>query len=540
MNRFKSWWKEGIIYQVYPRSFQDGNHDGTGDLQGIIDRLDYLQWLGIVAVWLSPVFESPMRDFGYDVSDYRKIADIFGSQETMEALIQAAHGRGIRILLDMVINHTSSEHAWFLESATGTDSPKRDFYIWHDGLNRKAPNNWKAAFGGSAWEFERASGQYYLHSFLREQPDLNWRNPDVEQAVFDDMKYWFERGVDGFRLDVINLIVKDGQYRNNPCHKGATIRPYDMQRHLYDRDQPEAHHVLKRMRQMTDRYDQRMLVGEIMVDKPGDPVLAASYQGEEADELHLAFDFSFTYAPWDASRFRKLAQAWYDAAGTHRWPCWVLSNHDVVRAFSRFGNNQDRARLSALFLLTQKGTPFIYYGEEIGMRDLPVAPWNIHDPVGKRYWPFHPGRDGQRRPMQWGSSSQWSFSTQKPWLPYHPSWKQSTVESQKGDPNSLLTMYRNLIALRNHDDALRMGEIRFIDHDIPDVLAYVREHAALVRLVLLNFSFKEREIPSHVIVKGLGDPAFRVLFSTTGKPVREDNTALVLEGCQGLLLCEGE
>ncbi|MCK9286300.1 MAG: alpha-glucosidase [Sphaerochaetaceae bacterium] len=540
MNRFASWWKEGVIYQIYPRSFQDSNGDGIGDLRGIIERLDYLKWLGIVAIWLSPIFRSPMHDFGYDISDYKSIDPIFGNNDDIDELIKKAHQSGIRIILDMVLNHTSNQHPWFIESAKGIPQPKRSFYIWQDPVKGKKPNKWKAAFGGNAWEFDAVSGQYYLHSFLKEQPDLNWRNPDVEEAIFKELSFWLEKQVDGFRLDVINLIVKDEAFRNNPFAWGQTIRPYDMQQHIFDRDRPETHEILKRMRSHIDTYENRMLVGEIMVEKPGNPRIVASYQGEDGDELNLAFNFSFNWLPMKAKTFEQTAQIWYESLGLQRWPCWVLSNHDVTRAITRFGNQEEKARIAAMFLLTQKGTPFLYYGEEIGMKDKRVTRNQIQDPVGKRYWPFHPGRDGQRRPMQWGPSRQFCQSDVSPWLPYHPEHKKNNVETQIADVNSLLHMYRNLIAIRNHDEALRIGRIKFLQHDIPDVLCYVRESEALIRLILLNFSKKEREIPSSLIAHALGDPSFRVLFNTRQDQIQETSDSIILRGYQGLLLCEGE
>jgi len=540
MKRFETWWKEGVIYQIYPRSFRDSNHDGIGDLKGIIESLEYLQWLGICAIWLSPVYLSPMKDFGYDIEDYRIIDPLFGSNEDMYELIEAAHAKGIRIIMDMVINHTSDRHRWFIESASSIDSKYRNFYMWHDAPSRKKPNNWKAAFGGSAWEFDKHSSQYYLHSFLASQPDLNWRNPDVEKAIFNEMAFWLDKGVDGYRLDVINLIVKDALFRDNPKTIGETIRAYDMQRHVYDRDQNETHNVLRRMRSMTEHYDKRMLVGEIMVEKPGNPEMTASYQGNGNDELHLTFNFAYNWIAWDALRWRKEAEHWYRALKDERWPSWVLSNHDVKRSITRFGNDVQRAKISALFLLTQRGTPFLYYGEEIGMQDKPVAPWEIKDPVGRHYWPFHPGRDGQRRPMQWNSDAGFGFSTVKPWLPYHPDAKKNTVEQQKHEKNSLLHLYHDLIAIRNHDEALRLGTIRFLDHEQADVLAYVREYGQLSRLVLLNFSKDARQIPLSLIAQGTQDAAFRVIFNTTSSLVETTDTHLVLGGYQGLLLCEGE
>ncbi len=493
MRQFETWWKEGVVYQIYPRSFQDSNGDGVGDIPGIISRLDYLQWLGVGAIWLSPIYPSPMFDFGYDVSDYRGVDPLFGALSDMDELISKAHDRGIKVILDMVLNHTSSEHAWFKESSSSRDNPKSDFYIWKDkvpGNRRGMPNNWYACFGGRAWTFEPKRGQYYLHSFLAEQPDLNWRNDEVVEALFDDIRFWLEKGVDGFRLDVINAIIKDDMFRDNPGCIGATPRPYDMQRHLFDRNRPEAHGKLRRFRRMMDEYDDRMLVGEIMVEAPGEPEKAASYLGDGTNELNLAFDFTLLSTKWGARQWRRVAQRWYKSMPAEGWPCWVLSNHDMPRAISRFKGSLPKAKLAALFLLTQKGTPFIYYGEELGMSDIRLPRSKFHDPLGKKYWPFHPGRDPERSPMQWDASTYAGFSEKRPWLPLGPDHSVRNVEAQKDDPASMLSYYRALLRLRNHDEVLRLGSHRFLETSSDDVMAYVREYHGKQRLVLLNFSGK--------------------------------------------------
>ncbi len=493
MQRFETWWKEGVVYQIYPRSFQDSNGDGVGDIPGIISRLDYLQWLGVSALWLSPIYPSPMHDFGYDVSDYRNVDPVFGSLADMDELIAKAHDRGIKVILDMVLNHSSNEHAWFKESASGKDNPKSDFYIWKDKVpgNRKGlPNNWYACFGGRAWTFEPRRGQYYLHSFLAQQPDLNWRNDEVVEALFNEIRFWLDKGVDGFRLDVINAIIKDEMFRDNPGCIGTTPRPYDMQRHLFDRNRPEAHGKLRRFRKVMNEYDDRMLVGEIMVEAPGEPEKAASYLGDGNNELHLAFDFTLLSTKWSAKEWHRVAKRWYKAMPADGWPCWVMSNHDMPRAITRFKGSLPKAKLAALFLLTQRGTPFIYYGEEIGMPDIRLPRSKFQDPLGKKYWPFHPGRDPERSPMQWDASTYAGFSEEQPWLPLGPDHAVRNVEIQKADPVSMLSYYRALLQLRNHDEALRLGSHRFLDTTCEDVMAYVREHNGIQRLVLLNFSGK--------------------------------------------------
>lgn len=481
-----------------------------------------------------------MADFGYDVSDYRSIDPQFGTLDDVDRLIHEAHRRDIRVVFDMVLNHTSEEHKWFCESRSSKDDPKRDFYLWREKPVGGYPNNWYAAFGGRAWSVDHTTGSMYLHSFLKEQPDLNWRNDEVVEAVFGEIAYWLDRGIDGFRLDVINLIVKDEHLRDNPPGWGGRVRPYDLQRHVYDRNRVESHEKLKRFRRMIDRYDQRMLVGEIMVEKPGEPEVAASYLGDGEDELHLAFDFTFTWLPWDPRAWRDAAVRWERAIPEHGWPCWVLNNHDVQRSTTRWKTNPMRAKIAALFLLTQRGTPFIYYGEELGMRDLPVKRRDIRDPLGKRYWPFHRGRDGARRPMKWDESLFSGFSGAHPWLPCDTS-DTASVEMQRRDPLSLLHVYREVIQLRNHDHVLRRGITNWIDlgSSIP-VLAYVRDDGSDRRLVLLNFSGKEVSFPALPVQKAMESEMLRVLYSTVPGDVSVEGRAqrLSLQSGQGMI-CQG-
>jgi alpha-glucosidase len=506
MESFTCWWKESVIYQIYPRSFKDGNGDGIGDIPGIIDSIPYLSWLGVGAIWLSPIYRSPMYDFGYDISDYRKIDPIFGSIDDVDRLVKVAHEHGIALLFDMVLNHTSIEHPWFKESSSSLDNPKRNFYIWREHIGTWYPNNWYAAFGGRAWSLDASGGYYYLHSFLKEQPDLNWRDEQMVQSLFSDMAFWFDKGIDGFRLDVINLIMKDESLRNNPIGWGGRPRPYDLQRHLYDRNQVESHHALKKFRSWVDTYDEKMLVGEILVEKPGEPEMAASYLGNGTDELHLAFDFTFTWLPWSAKKWQRAALRWYRAVPQDGWPCWVLSNHDVKRAFSRYGEHEGRAMVAACFLLTQRGTPFIYYGEEKGLPDRSVAKSEIQDPLGIRYWPFHKGRDGARRPMIWDTTYQWGFSPTKAWLPPY----ERTVRPNE----NLLHGYRNLIRLRNTDAILRIGAICWIElTHTRSVLAYVRYGEVGFRLILLNFSKRTVACRSADLKRYVPNGEFSILFS---------------------------
>ncbi|HSV97422.1 MAG TPA: alpha-glucosidase [Spirochaetota bacterium] len=504
------WWKHGVIYQIYPRSFYDSNGDGVGDIAGIIEKLAYLSDLGIDGIWLSPINTSPMFDFGYDISDYRGIDPVFGTQRDFDTFIEAAHRRGIRVILDLVMNHTSHLHPWFVESRSSRDNPKRDWYIWRDGRKGRYPNNWMAAFGGRAWEWDEKTQQYYLHSFLKEQPDVNWRNPELKKAMFAEIRFWLDRGVDGFRLDVVNQFVKDDRFRNNPFSLGPYPRPYDLQRHVFDRDRPELHDILKEFRSLLDSYDERMSVGEVNAGVPGDSALAAGYLGS-GDELHLSFDFSFVFQSWSARGFLRRIAEWDALIPVNSWPCVVLNNHDQPRSRSRFGGGTDapaRAKLAAAMLLTLRGTPFLYYGEEIGMSNGNIPRKEIQDPVGKRYWPFHPGRDPERTPMQWSAEPNAGFSSGKPWLRVNGDYRGVNVELQSGDGGSVLEFYRKLIALRRSCPALNRGSWESAGDAKNDVLCYTRTHEREKMFVALNFSASPRRIRP-----ALGG-AWRVALST--------------------------
>lgn len=512
METDRLWWKHGVLYQIYPRSFFDSNGDGIGDIPGITQKLDYIAALGVDGIWLSPINTSPMYDFGYDISDYRAIDPVFGADGDFQRLIEEAHARGIRIIMDLVVNHTSHLHPWFIESRASKDNPKRDWYIWRDGINGEPPNNWMAAFGGRAWEWDSETGQYYLHSFLKEQPDVNWRNERLKKAIFGEIRYWLDRGVDGFRLDVVNQFVKDDRFRSNPFTIGPRPRPYDMQRHLYDRNRPELHGILREFRALLDRYHERMSVGEINAEPPGDPVLAASYLGSGDDELHLAFDFSLLFTKWSARRFFEVLKKWDGLIPAKGWPCYVLSNHDQPRAISRYASGNDtmkRAKVAAAMLLTLRGTPFIYYGEEIGMENGRLRRKEIVDPLGKKYWPFHPGRDPERTPMQWDSSPHAGFSAAAPWLPINPDYREINVERSLRDPGSLLNFYKELIKLRREKPALNRGGWRAVAGMTGDVLGYFRETERQSVFVALNFSRATQAIAATG-----SDGIWKALFST--------------------------
>ncbi len=501
------WWKHGVIYQIYPRSFRDSNSDGVGDIRGITDSIDYIAELGVDAIWISPVNKSPMLDFGYDIEDYREIDPLFGTMDDFLDLMKQCHDRNIRVIMDLVVNHTSDRHNWFLESRSSRNNPKRDWYIWHPGSGTRPPNRWKSAFGGSAWEFDERTGEYYLHSFLKEQPDLNWRNPELKKAVFDMMSFWLDLGVDGFRLDVVNWFIKDKKLRDNP----VTMRPFHPERHKYDRNRPEVHDLLREMRVMTDRYRDRMLVGEVFTLIPGDPELSARFIGNGMDQLHMAFDFSIIYRFWSARGFYRALKKWYRAIPAGGWPAIVLSNHDQPRGRSRYlgpPGSDARARVASVFLLTVRGTPFLYYGEELGMKNARLRKSDIVDPLGHKFWPIYKGRDLSRGPMPWDGSENGGFSPVNPWLPADPDCENISVLKQSSDPYSMLTMHRRIISLRKQYRELSMGDFIPVLKGWRGIIAYYRKYGSDTSFIALNFTASEKKID----LNHRGQ--WRVLFST--------------------------
>jgi alpha-glucosidase len=467
------WWRSAVIEQLYPRSFADSNGDGVGDLDGIRRHLDHLSWLGVDAIWLSPYFRSPMADFGYDVSDYCDVDPLFGTLADFDALVAEAHRRDLKVLIDWVPNHSSDRHAWFVESRSSRDNPKRDWYIWHDPVpGGGPPNNWIAAFtdGGSAWTLDDATGQYYLHLFLPQQPDLNWRNPDVVEAMHDTLRFWLARGVDGFRMDVIHGIVKRADLADVD---GGYLQMADESRF----DPPAVHAQLRAIRSLLDGYPgDRVSVGEVYILSTSK---VATYYGDN-DELHLAFNFPPLYAPWDASKWRtriERVQQELDPRGA--WPTWVLSNHDNPRHRTRYGT-EARARAAAVLLLTLRGTPFLYQGEELGLEDAHVPPDRRVDPGG---------RDGCRAPIPWTSAPPHGWDGQEPWLPFPPSPAERSVETMTADATSITHLYRDLLALRHSSRALQLGDLLLLD--TPEgVLGYERSTAdgAESVTVLVNFT----------------------------------------------------
>ena len=448
------WWQTGIIYQIYPRSFQDSNSDGIGDLKGIIKRLDYLRWLGITAVWLSPIYPSPMADFGYDISDYKNIHPIFGNLADFDELLHEVHARNMKLILDLVPNHTSDKHPWFMESRSSRDNPKRDWYLWRDPKeNGERPNNWLSVFGGAAWEWHEATGQYYYHAFLKEQPDLNWRNPEVQKAMYDVMRFWLDRGVDGFRIDVMWHMIKDQQFRDNPVNPDYEkhMATYEQLLAVYSTDQPEVHDIVQQMRKVLDEYDERMMIGEIYL-----PIhRLVTYYGVNNSGAHLPFNFVLISIPWEARLIAAAIDEYEGALPQNGWPNWVLGNHDQSRITSRVGIQQ--ARVAAMLLLTLRGTPTIYYGEEIGMRDVPIPFSEVKDPQGLNMPDKNLSRDPARTPMQWSNEENAGFTDGVPWLRLDKTFTRQNVQLQKEDSYSMLSFYRSIVELRQKEPSLMYG-----------------------------------------------------------------------------------
>jgi alpha-glucosidase len=496
------WWERGVIYQIYPRSFQDSDGDGVGDLAGIERRLDYLAELGADAVWLSPIFPSPMADFGYDVSNYVDVDPLFGSLEDFDRLLAAVHRRGLKLLLDFVPNHSSDQHPWFLESRSSLDNPKRDWYIWRDPApGGGPPNNWISDFGGSSWEWDETTGQYYLHAFLKEQPDLNWRNRQVREAMLDVMRFWFERGVDGFRIDVMWHMVKaEGLPDNpvNPDHRPEMGEKLKLLQ-LHSTDQPEVHELAAEFRALADEYGDRLLVGEIVL--PLDQMM--NYYGGERPGVHLPFNFQLVEAPWDAAMLRRMIADYEAALPPRGWPNWVIASHDYPRIAAKLGEAQ--ARVAAMLLLTLRGTPTLYQGDELGIGKVAIPPERVRDPKELREPGIGLGRDPSRTPMAWDRSRHAGFSSVDPWLPLHVDWPVRNVEAESANQGSMLNLYRALLRLRRAEPALSIGDIELVASKA-DVLAYYRRHGDRRLLVALNLTSRRQEAPL---------PPGELLLSTT-------------------------
>jgi len=522
------WWQRGVFYQVYPRSFQDSNGDGVGDLEGIRRRFDYLCGLRVDAVWISPFYPSPMADFGYDITNYCDVDPVFCTLADFDRLIAEAHARGLKVILDFVPNNTSDRHPWFLESRSSRDNPRRDWYLWRDpAADGGPPNNWLANFGGSGWEFDHTTGQYYYHAFLRQQPDLNWRNPDVRRAMLDVLRFWLDRGVDGFRVDVLWLLIKDDQFHDNPPNPAWQPHQAGIDRLLqrYSADRPEIHAVVGEMRAVIDAYPDRVLIGEIYL--PMERLVA--YYGRDMAGAHLPFNFQLIFSAWTARDIARLVDDYAAAVPSGGWPNWVLGNHDQKRLATRLG--AANARLAAMLLLTLRGTPTLYYGDELALENVAIPPDRVQDPWEKNEPGLGLGRDPARTPMPWDASANAGFTTGTPWLPLNADHATRNVATLTADPRSILTLYRKLIALRREYAALAVGAYRRAASD-PDVFAFERHDRTAHLLVALNFAGTARDIELPP-----DDGTARVLVSTCLDREQEDAaTALTLRPAEGIIL----
>lgn len=514
----RDWWRGSVTYQVYPRSFQDHNGDGVGDLAGITSRLEYVADLGVDAIWLSPVFTSPMKDFGYDVSNYRDIDPIFGTLEDFDRLVQKAHSLGLKVLIDQVISHTSDRHAWFAESRQSRTNARADWYVWADAKpDGTPPNNWLSIFGGSAWAWDSRRMQYYMHNFLTSQPDLNFHNPEVQEAVLGEIRFWLERDVDGFRLDTVNFYFHSQGLEPNPVVKpedfnastAPAVNPYNFQEHLYDKSRPENLDFLKRLRALVDEYPGKTTVGEIG-DSQHQLELMAKYTAKD-DRLHMAYTFDYLGGAFSAEHFRKSIIA-TETAAADGWLCLAFSNHDVVRHVSRWAEHGQEAavtRLTAMLLLTMKGSVCLYQGEELGLTEAELAFEDLVDPYGIEFWPQFKGRDGCRTPMVWQSQVRHgAFSTAtKTWLPTPMDHLTRAVDAQDGVEGSVLEFYRAMLAFRKAHPALIKGGIRVLDA-AESVLAFARKNEDEELLCVFNMSSEpaEFEIPANMAPHSLEAP----------------------------------
>ncbi|RVV99621.1 DUF3459 domain-containing protein [Mesobaculum littorinae] len=489
------WWRGAVIYQIYPRSFQDSNGDGIGDLAGIIHRLPHVAKLGVDAIWISPFFRSPMLDYGYDVSDYRDVDPLFGSLGDFDALIQRAHELGVRVLIDLVISHTSEQHAWFKESRKSRDNAKSDWYVWAEAKpDGSPPNNWLSIFGGSAWEWDGERMQYYMHNFLSEQPDLNFHNMAVQDELLDIARYWLDRGVDGFRLDVVNFYFHDELLRDNPPlapehrndNTAPSVNPYNFQDHLYDKTQPENLAFLRRLRAVMEEYPAITSVGEVGESQRGMETQRDYTAGD--DLLHMAYDFDFLASAYPSgSRIQHVLER-FDRIVTEGWACWAFSNHDVVRHASRWNLGEEARRLYAGVLLCLKGTVCLYQGEELGLTEAYVAYEDLQDPYGKRFWPKFKGRDGCRTPMPWEKGSvNGGFSDAKPWLPVAVEHLDRAVGVQEGADGSTLAFYRDMIAFRRTHPALVKGDITVVEAN-DQMISLIRDDGTEQVFVTFNLT----------------------------------------------------
>ncbi len=531
------WWRGAVIYQIYPRSYQDSNGDGIGDLSGIIHRLPHVASLGVDAIWISPFYRSPMLDFGYDVSDYRDVDPMFGSLGDFDALVQRAHELGVKVIVDLVLSHTSDQHPWFKESRSSRDNPKADWYVWADPKpDGTPPNNWLSIFGGSAWEWDGQRMQYYMHNFLPQQPDLNFHNAEVRKELLDVARFWLERGVDGFRLDTVNFYYADAELRDNPPlaetdrndNTAPSVNPYNYQDHLYDKTQPENLQFLKDFRAVCDEYHAITSVGEIGESQRGSQV-QAEYTSN--GRLHMAYDFDLLANAYPTGTRIAAVMDKIETHVSNGWACWAYSNHDVMRHTSRWNLSPEAHRTYTALLLSLKGTACLYQGEELGLTEAYVPYEHLQDPYGKRFWPKFKGRDGCRTPMPWSTDrANGGFSDAAPWLPVAVEHIQSAAEVQDQDPASMLSFYRSMIAFRKAYPALLKGSYLLVEAE-DAYLSFVRSHGGVDVFCAFNLSPEPRQVtmpegtlhidraaPFTIEETEAGPklPGWQALFATTG------------------------
>ncbi len=512
------WWQHAVFYEIYPRSFADSNNDGIGDLNGITSKLDYLKDLGVDAIWVTPCFPSPQVDFGYDVSDYEAIDPMYGTMKDFDRLVGEGKKRNVRVILDFVVNHTSDQHKWFQDSKSSKTSEHRDWFIWRDGKGPdQPPNNWLSTFGLSAWKLDAKTNQYYYHYFYPEQPDLNWRNPAVEKAMLDVTRFWYKRGVSGFRLDAVDTLFEDPKLTDNPVLPGTDKFGRPNMEEKYDKKLPEVHDVMRKLRGAADEYGS-VLIGETWTSNVTE---LKDYYGANNDELQLPMDLMMTgFRGLHADEYRKHIGA-VNAAG--HWPVYVITNHDIVRSYTRYADgahNDDIAKMMAALYLTLRGTAIMYYGEEIGMENNdPKSKDEVQDPIGKLGWPLEKGRDGERTPMQWTDGQNAGFSKAKPWLPVPPSAKTHNVASEMKDQNSVLSFYRQLLALRHKEPALLEGDYLALNETDSNVLSYIRRHKDEAILVVLNMSGTDQNVGLDLSPLGFAAPKLGVLLTSFHKPL---------------------
>ncbi|MGA7294136.1 MAG: alpha-glucosidase [Terriglobales bacterium] len=509
------WWQNAVFYEIYPRSFADSNNDGIGDLDGITSKMNYLRQLGVDAMWITPCYPSPQVDFGYDISDYRNIDPMYGNLKDFDHMVADGKKHDVRIIMDFVPNHTSDQHPWFLDSKSSRNSPHRDWYIWRDGKGPgQPPNNWISIFGGSAWTFDPTTNQYYYHYFYPQQPDLNWRDPAVEKVMLDTTAWWYKRGVAGFRLDAVDTLFEDPVLHDNPVLPGTNALGDPNMKNEYNTNLPEVHVVLQKLRKVADEYG-AVLIGETWTSNVAQ---LDEYYGHDGNELQMPMDFMFTMVDkLSPPEFRKQIAAVNSA---HGWPVFVISNHDIVRSYNRYGDgrhNDEIAKLMGAFYLTLRGTPIMYYGEEIGMANNdPKRREDVKDPMGRIGWPKDKGRDGERTPMQWNTSENAGFSKATPWLPVPPSYKTHNVATESKDPNSILNLYKKVLALRHTNEALLDGSYTALNQDDPNVMSYLRSYKGKAVLVALNMSDAPRKATFDLAPEGFSGAALKTVIASEG------------------------